>query len=172
MAILHGRRSHIIHWFPLVLLWIVLVLAACAPIQQSRWEQAQEATAGQGATAKEALAGGEFNKFFPKATNGYSVVYTQEKRGFAEAVLKYEGEEMATLSIFDTVSNPEAAQKYKESTQKVGNYPAVDVGENGTGILVADRFQVQVRAKNDSFTITDRTQWLMAFDLGGLAKLQ
>lgn len=172
MAILRGRHSHMTYGFPLFLLWMALILAACAPIEPSRWEEAQEAAAGQSATAMEALAGGEFNKFFPKAINGYSVVYTQEKRGFAEAVLKYEGEEMATLSIFDTVSNPEAAQKYKESTQQVGHYPAVDVGGNGTGILVADRFQVQVRAKNDSFTVTDRTQWLMAFDLAGLANLQ
>jgi hypothetical protein len=172
MATQRGGRDHITHWLQCFLLGLALVLVACAPVDRSRWEEAQETTAGQRATDKEAVAGGEFNKFFPKANNGYSVVYTQEKRGFAEAVLKHEGTEVATLSIFDTVSNPEAAQKYQESTKKVGNYPAVDVGENGTGILVADRFQVQVRAKTENFTAVDRKEWLFAFDLDGLAGLQ
>jgi hypothetical protein len=165
-------RSPRARWFQLSLCWLVLVLSACAPVEPSRWEEAQEATAGQSATASEALAGGEFNKFFPQATDGYLVVYTQEKRGFAEAVLKYEGEEVATLSIFDTVSNPEAAQKYKASGQRIGDYPAVEVGQNGAGILVADRFQVLVRAKSETFTMADRNRWLLAFDLAGLARLQ
>lgn len=172
MAIQHGRRSYITQGFRLFLLWMTLVLAACAPIEPSRWEEAQEVTAGQSATAQEALAGSAFNKFFPKATNGYSVVYTQEKRGFAEAVLKHEGEEVATLSIFDTVSNPEAAAKYKESTQKLDDYPVVAVGANGTGILIADRFQVQIRTKSDHFSAADRDAWLLAFDLKGLAGLK
>jgi hypothetical protein len=172
MTIQRWRQSHSTPWLQLFLLVLALVLAACAPIEPSRWEEAQDATTGQSATDKEALAGGEFNKFFPKANNGYSVVYTQEKRGFAEAVLKHEGTDVATLSIFDTGSNPEAAQKYQESTKKVGNYPAVAVGENGTGILVADRFQVQVRAKSENFTAADRDKWLVAFDLNGLAGLK
>jgi hypothetical protein len=154
------------------LLGLVLVLSACAPVERSRWEEAQEATTGQRATDQEAVAGGEFNQFFPESTAEYSVVYTQEKTGFAEAVLKHEGEDVATLAIFDTVSNPEAATKYKESTKKLGAYPAVAIGENGTGILVADRFQVQIRAKSETFSATERDEWLLAFDLQGLAELQ
>ncbi|RIK42896.1 MAG: hypothetical protein DCC55_07460 [Chloroflexi bacterium] len=64
------------------------MLVACAPVERSRWEEAQESTAGERATSKEAIAGGEFNRFFPKSNGDYSVVYTQEKTGFAEAVLK------------------------------------------------------------------------------------
>jgi hypothetical protein len=151
---------------------MALVLAACAPIDQSRWEEAQEASAGQSATTKEALAGGEFNQFFPESNDEYSVVYTQEKRGFAEAVLKHAGEDVATLAVFDTVSNPEAAAKYQQSAEELDGYPAVAIGANGTGILVADRFQVQVRSKSDSFTAADREEWLLAFDLAGLSGLQ
>jgi hypothetical protein len=100
------------------------------------------------------------------------VVYTQEKTGFAEAVLKHEGEDVATLAIFDTVSNPEAAEKYKESTKKLGAYPVVMIGQNGTSILVADRFQVQIRSKSESFATAERDEWLLAFDLQGLARLK
>jgi hypothetical protein len=151
---------------------MALMLAACAPVDPSRWEEAQESTAGQRATDKEAVAGGELNRFFPESNDAYSVVYTQEKIGFAEAVLKHEGEDVATLAIFDTVSNPEAAEKYKASTKQLDAYPALAIGENGTGILVADRFQVQVRAKSESFSAADRDEWLLAFDLKGLAGLK
>jgi hypothetical protein len=167
-----SRKLHTRPGWLFCLLLVVVLLSACSPVERSRWEEAQEATSGQSATAREALAGGEFNKFFPTSNNEYQVVYTQEKRGFAEAVLKHEGEDMATLSVFDTISNPDAVAKYAESTETVDNYPAVAVGENGTSILVADRFQVQVRSKAESFTAADREEWLQAFDLAGLAALQ
>lgn len=159
-------------WLTLCLFCFGLLATACVPIDQSPYAAAQATTIGQRATAKEALAGGAFNKFFPKAHDNYSVVYTQEKIGFAEAVLKSKTEDVATLSIFDIVSNPEAAAKYKASTKQVSGYPATDIGNNGTSILVADRFQVQVRTKATSFTAQDRETWLAAFDLAGLAKLQ
>jgi hypothetical protein len=172
MTTQRGGRDRIKHWFQFVLLALALMLAACAPVDPSRWEEAQEATTGQRATDKEAVAGGALNRFFPASTDVYAVIYTQEKTGFAEAVLKHEGEDVATLAIFDTVSNPEAAAKYKESTKKLGAYPVVAVGENGTGILVADRFQVQIRSKADTFSPADRDEWLLAFDLNGLAGLK
>lgn len=84
------------------------------------------------------------------------MVFTQEKSGFAEAVLKQDGEDVATLAVFDTVSNPDAAAKYADSDETVAGYPAVAVGANGLAILVADRFQVQVRALNDDFARDDR----------------
>jgi hypothetical protein len=172
MGTLRWGRYGAIHWLQFFLLGLALVLAACAPIEPSRWEEAQERTAGERATAKEAVAGGEFNKFFPQSNDDYSVVYTQEKVGFAEAVLKHEGEDVATLSVFDTVSNPGAAAKYQESTKKLGDYPVVAVGENGTGLLVADRFQVEIRSKSENFSTADRDQWLLAFNLDGLAGLE
>jgi hypothetical protein len=172
MAIPRWKRSSITHWLQFVLLGLALVLSACAPVERSPWAEAQESTAGQRATDKEAVAGSAFNQFFPESTAEYSVVYTQEKTGFAEAVLKHAGEDVATLAIFDTVSNPEAATKYKESSKKIGAYPALAIGENGTSILVADRFQVQIRTKSDTFSATDRDEWLLAFDLKGLAGLK
>jgi hypothetical protein len=150
---------------------VLTLLAACVPVEPSRWEAAQEASEGQQATAAEALAGGEFNKFFPESQGDFEVVYTQEKSGFAEAVLKENGEDVATLAVFDTASNPDAAAKYAESDQNVAGYPAVAIGDNGTGILVADRFQVQVRSQSADFAAADRETWLQAFDLDGLAGL-
>ncbi len=155
-----------------LLLWLLLLLAACVPIEQSRYDAAQATTSGQRATSKTAVAGGQFNRFFPKGQQDYTVVYTQEKSGFAEAVLKNKGTDVATLSIFDTISNPAAAAKYQASTKQVSGYPTTDIGTNGTSILVANRFQVQVRAKAATFTAQDRETWLAAFDLAGLANLQ
>ena len=159
-------------WLTLLLFCFALLPSACAPVDKSPYASVQATTTGQRATAKEALAGGAFNKFFPKSNSAYSIVYTQEKIGFAEAVLKSKTEDVATLSIFDTVSNPDAAAKYKTSTKQVSGYPATEIGNNGTSILVANRFQVQVRTKAASFTTKDRETWLAAFDLAGLAKLQ
>jgi hypothetical protein len=75
------------------------------------------------------------------------------------------------LAVFDTVSNPDAATKYADSRNSVAGYPAAAVGANGLAILVADRFQVQVRAITDEFSEVDRETWLQAFDLDGLAAL-
>jgi hypothetical protein len=102
----------------------------------------------------------------------FEVVYTQEKIGFAEATLKEDGEDVATLAIFDTVSNPAAAGKYAESSEELEGYPLVAVGSNTNAILVADRFQVQVRSRSDEFTEDDRKEWLAEFDLDGLAALK
>jgi hypothetical protein len=160
------------NWLISLVLGSLILTAGCAVAEEpSRWDAAQEASSGERATAGDALAGGEFNKFFPESEGDYSVVYTQEKRGFAEAVLKEDGADVATLAVFDTLSNPDTATKYTESTQEIGGYPAVAVGDNGTAILVADRFQVQIRSQLDDFDEADRAEWLQAFDLGGLAQL-
>lgn len=119
----------------------------------------------------EPLAGGEFNKFFPKDQDDYNVVYTQEKEGFAQAQLQLKGAEVATLSVSDTANNAAALDKFQQSSEEIGGYPAATVGELGTAVLVADRFQVQIRSKDASFTAADRAAWIEQFDLAGLAAL-
>jgi hypothetical protein len=148
-----------------------LLLAACTPEAASRWAEAAATAQGQQATAEEAIAGGEFNALFPESHDDFEVIFIQEKIGFAEATLKEDGVEVATLSIFDTISNPEAAEKYAESDEEIEGFPLVDVGSNGSAILVADRFQVQVRSKTADFTEDDRKEWLALFDLAVLAGL-
>ena len=163
-----GRRS------ASILLGFVLglILTACQPIQPSRWDEAQQATEGQAVIAEgEVLAGGEFNKFFPEVSDPFNIVFLQEKEGFAEANLEFEGEEVATLAISDTANNPSARDKYADSDKELQGYPLVAVGNNGSAILVADRFQVQVRSKVTDFVAEDREEWLAEFDLDGLAGL-
>ncbi len=172
MTSMHLQSSRIFRLFQLCLLCSILWVAACAPVEQSQWTAAQEASEGQQATDQAAVAGGEFNKFFPEARDEFDVVYTQEKQGFAEAILRDGDDDVATLAVFDTISNPDAAAKYADSTEEVASYPAIAIGSNGTGILVADRFQVQVRSTSDNFTADDRATWLAAFDLDGLAGLE
>jgi hypothetical protein len=125
------------------------------------------------AVSREALPGGDFNKFFPKAEGDYDLVFTQEKTGYAEARLKKEGNAIATLSVFDTLSNPEAAEKFSKATESLGRYPLVAIGKQGTAVLVADRFQVQVRSTPDSgMGADDRKEWLKKFDLKGISSLR
>lgn len=154
---------------------VVSSLAGCRE-EPSRWEQVQQATRrNQPAVGREAVAGGEFNKMFPKADGDYQIIYTQEKSGFAQADLKQDGKPVATLSIFDTVSNPEAAANYRDATERLEGYPLIDIGSQGSGVLVGDRFQVQVRSKDANFSKDDREAWLKKFDLAnlvGLARLQ
>lgn len=118
------------------------------------------------------LAGGEFNKFFPKDSGEFDVVFTQEKAGMAQAKLKKAGNEVAMLTISDLSDNPSAADKFKGSSASIGGYPAAGSGGKGTAVLVENRFQVQVRSQADDFTQQDREAWLGKFDLRGLAGLK
>lgn len=154
------------------LLAAILALATISCGQQpTRWDEAQEKTKGKKAVSTDAYEGSTFNKFFPKAESPYDLVYKQEKKGTAIADLKMDGKPVATLTIFDTVSNPDAVAEYKESTQALGGFPLVAKGAKGTAVLVNRRFQVQVRSTDDAFTEDDRKTWLKKFDLFGLADL-
>jgi hypothetical protein len=160
------------HRWVFVLLPLAALAGAGCYREPTRWDEVQEKTRrNTPAVVKEAVAGGEFNKMFPKADGDYAIVYTQEKRGFAQAELNRQGSTVAILSIFDTVSNPEAAQNYRDATTQLGGYPLIDIGSNGTGVLVGDRFQVQVRSKDANFSKADREDWLKKFDLANLESL-
>jgi hypothetical protein len=154
------------------LVWL-LVAVGCQPVQeQSRWEATQATTeAQQIASEGEVVRGGEFNKFFPEAREAFTITYLQEKEGFAEAALEFEGDEVATMSVSDTANNPSARDKFVSSNKDLEGYPLAAVGSRGSAILVADRFQVQVRSTADDFAESDRTAWLLEFDLDGLAAL-
>ncbi|MBW4457530.1 MAG: hypothetical protein KME55_35465 [Nostoc indistinguendum CM1-VF10] len=152
---------------------VVLLTTACNPKAPGGFDQAQKESTQQKnvAVAKTATQGSEFNKLFPKASDGYQGVYTQEKKGFANLKLKKGGKEVALLSISDTTSTPSAAAKFSKSTKKIGGYPAVEVGKTQTAILVG-KYQVKAISSNPSFTASDRANWLEKFNLNGLAKLK
>jgi protein involved in sex pheromone biosynthesis len=157
-----------------LLLSMLLLVSACTPQAPSRYDRAQQESTQQRsgqAVAKDAKQGGSFNKFFPNARAGYSRVYTQEKKGFAEAKLKKGGQEVAVMSISDIKNLPIAAAKFKQSTEKLSGYPSVNQGANMTAVLVADRYQVKVQSRDPSFTQSDREAWLKKFNLNGLARL-
>ena len=158
-----------------LLLSILLLVTACQTQAPSRFDQAQQESSQQRsgqAVAKDATQGGSFNKFFPATQAGYERVYTQEKKGFAEAKLKKGGKEVALLSISDTTSLPRAAAKFQNSTKKIAGYPALEIGNTQTAILVGDRYQVKVLSRDPSFTQSDREAWLQKFKLKGIASLQ
>jgi hypothetical protein len=116
--------------------------------------------------------GSRLNRFFPKASGQYDLVFSQEKTGFASANLKSGGKTVALLSITDTNKNPEARDKYDDSEKKVDGYPAVKKGKKGISILVGNRYQVSISAKDDAFSGSDAAKWLRNFDLSGLEKLK
>ena len=153
---------------------LLFVSAGCSSKAISPYAQVQKETTQRSApkaVAKTATQGSEFNKFFPDAGNGYERVYTQEKKGFAEAKLKKNGTDVAMLSISDTTSLPTAAAKYDQATAKIQGYPAVQVGTTQTGVLVG-RYQVKVLSRTPSFAASDREAWIQKFDLRGLSKLK
>lgn len=157
-----------------ILLAVLLLVTSCSQKAPSRFEQAQTESTKRGATpavVKEAEQGSSFNKFFPKSGDGYDRVYTQEKKGFAEAKLNQGGKTVAMLAISDTVSLPNAAQKFQSSTKKINAYPAVEIGNTQTAVLVG-HYQVKVLSRDPSFTQSDREAWLRKFDLNGIAQLR
>ena len=120
---------------------------------------------------KEATEGAAFNKLFPAPADGYKVVFTQEKDGFAQADLTHDGKKVAVMTISDTAANPSARDKFKSSSKQIAGHPAAAVGSQGTALLVGDRYQVQVRSLDPSFAPAAREAWLEKFKLTQLAAL-
>ena len=157
-----------------ILLAAVLILSACSTQAPSRFDQAQRLSSQKGveAVSDKASSGANFNRFFPSVSGNYQLVFAQEKQGFAQAKLKQDGKTLASLSIFDTISNPSAAAKYEQSTEKVQGYPVVQQGSKGTSLLVDKRFQVKITSSDESFSPSDRLEWLQKFNLKGLGQLK
>ena len=155
------------------LVGVLLLIASCTKQPPSRFDRAQQDSRAKGSTAvvKESESGGSFNRYFPRAGNGYQRVYSQEKKGFAEAKLKKDGKEVAVMAISDTLNNPAAKNKFGSSQEMIGGYPAVSQGSKSTVLLVDDRYQVKVSSRDASFTESDRKDWLSKFDLKGLSRL-
>ncbi len=158
-----------------VVLSLVLLLSGCFQKEPSRFAQAQKDTTARGAqpaVVKNATQGSSFNKFFPADADGFDRVFSQEKKGFAEAKLNKGGKNVAVLSISDTSSLPAAANKYQKSTEKLNGFPLlVETPVKSTGVLVK-KFQVKVASRDASFTADNRMAWLKKFNLDGLSKLQ
>lgn len=158
-----------------LLLSVLLLVTSCAQEPPSRFEQAQQESTQQRsgqAVVKNATQGAKFNQFFPEPGGGYQRVFTQEKKGFAQAKLKKNGQDMAVFSINDTSSNPSATEKYQQSTKAISGYPAVEQGSSATALLVGQRYQVKVQSRDTSFTASDRESWLQKFDLKGIERLK
>jgi hypothetical protein len=158
-----------------LLLCLLLFTTSCAQKAPGRFDQVQQESSRQRsgqAVAKVATQGAEFNKFFPPAEDGYQRVFTQEKKGFAEAKLKKDGKDVAMLAISDTSSIPTTAATYSNSTKKIAGYPAREIGNTQTAILVDNRYQVKVISRDPSFTASDREAWLQKFNLSGLSRLE
>lgn len=150
-----------------------LLFTSCSQQAPSRFDGAQEASTSKGATAvvKDSQSGSAFNRFFPDSADGYKRVYSQEKKGFAQAKLNKDSKEIAILSISDTLNSPSAVDKFQSSSSQINGYPAVAQGSSGTAVLVNNRYQVKIRSKDASFSQSDREKWLKKFDLRGLSKL-
>jgi hypothetical protein len=156
-----------------VFLSLSLLVGCGGGNEPSRYDQVQQQTSQKGATAvsKEAQKGGSFNRVFPKSGAGYTVVPAQEKKGFAEYKLNQGGKTVAMLSINDTTGTS-AADKYQQSRFSIAGYPAVDQGQNITGVLVGDRYQVKAQSRDQAFTKQDRVEWIEKFDLDRLSRLK
>ena len=151
-----------------------LLFTACSQQAPSRFDDAQQQSTSKGATAvvDNSQSGSKFNRYFPDGNSEYDRVYSQEKKGFAQAKLKKGSAEVAILSISDTLNNPSAASKFANSAEQINGYPAISQGNSGTAILVGDRYQVKIRSKDSAFDAGDREKWLGQFDLRGLSKLK
>jgi hypothetical protein len=151
-----------------------LLVTSCTQAPPSRFEGAQQNSTSRGATAvvKESESGSSFNRYFPKPGNGYEVTYSQEKKGFAQAKLKKDGKEVASLAVSDTLNNPSSTDKFQNSTEKIKGYPVISQGTTGTAVLVSNRYQVKILSRDPAFTESDRQEWLNKFDLNGLSRVK
>ena len=127
----------------------LLTLTACSSEPPSRFENAQQESINAGnkntAVEKQAIQGAKLNDVFPRSGGGYERVFTQEKDGFSQAKLKSNGQDLATLAVFDTISNPSAASAFANASDSVQGYPLVQKGSQQTAVLVGNRYQVSIR---------------------------
>lgn len=149
----------------LVVLACVFALSGCS----RKEEPAPVASTPTPIPQSKATEGAAFNKIFPKSSDGFDVVFTQEKDGFAQADLSKDGKKLATLQVSDTDANPSARDKFKSAAKMIDGNPEASVGSQGTAVLVANRYQVQVRSLAPAFTAADREAWLKKFKLAELA---
>lgn len=153
-------------------LLLSLALVGCnkAP-ETSRWDKKTEEVkqAGKPAEASKATAGGALNRYFPGDGPDGKRVFTQERDGYAEAKLQRDGKDLATLSIADLSSNPDAKKKYDGATDKVAGFPLTTLGSTMSSVLVKERYQVRV--SSPALDAAARKDLLGKFDLAGLSKL-
>jgi hypothetical protein len=119
----------------------------------------------------EVVNGTAFNRLFPAAGPGEQLVFTQEKRGFSEARLKQGDATLALLAVSDTITLPEARQKFAGASESLQGWPLVEQGPQASALLVADRFQVKVIGQGQGLEEGKRHDLLAAFDLPALAAL-
>jgi hypothetical protein len=151
-----------------LVLALALTASACKE-EPTRWDQAAAAKP-TAIAASDSKPGSAFNKFFPAdGTDGMSRVYTAEKAGYAEAKMKKDGKDVATLSVSDTHNDAEAKTKFASASDKVKGYPLVTVGKNQSAVLVKDRYQVKVSSM--TLDADARKGLIEHFDLAGLAGL-
>lgn len=125
------------------------------------------------ADKEQVVEGGALNTYFPKPQGDFDIIFTQEKDGFAQAVLKEKNEQVATFSVADMANNPDVLKEYaKPTTPKFENYPMSTKRSKAEVILVGDKYQVSVQSDRDSFTKEMRQTWLKRFNLSGLATLK
>ncbi len=150
---------------------LALLLLACGKDEpkSTRWAEAGAAAVAQTATAPTASAAatGSLNRYFPKdGDGGYKRVFTADKEGYAEAKLQKDGKDVATLTIADTNTAPEAREKFKGASEKIEAFPLMKVGNNQSSALIKDRFQVKV--SSPTLDHEARKAILATFDLKGL----
>lgn len=148
------------------------VTAGCSKApESSRWDKKNDEVkkTEKPADAPKVTAGGAFNKFFPPDGADGKRTFTQEKEGYAEAKLQKDGKEIATLSIADVSTNPDAKKKYDGASDKVAGHPLTTLGSTMSSVLVKDRYQVRV--SSPSLDANARKDLLGKFDLAGLSKL-
>ncbi len=114
-------------------------------------------------------AGATLNSVFPKGSGDFKLTFTQEKEGFAQAEWTKGSTKLATIAITDTNSNPSARDKFRDASRRLAGFPAATVGSQGTAVLVADRFQVQVRSTSPTFSAADRDDLVAQCNLQALA---
>ena len=154
-----------------LLLLLILILGLYWAYKTFNGPKDEPIAAKPGVTAPAAaapVAGKTFNKLFPPSGDGFVIQFTQEKDGYAQADMLKGTKKVAQLSMSDTEANLPARDKFKDSAKKIGGNPAASVGSMGTAVLIAGRYQVQVRSTDPSFTAADRETWIAKFKTGDL----
>lgn len=172
----------------LLLLPLLLALAACnrpsgAGAGAPGSAHATAATAATAAPTSTAVAvasaavakmvdGAKLLPTFTPASAGGATdrVDRPTKEGFAEVVYKKDKDDLATITITDTLGVPGVRDDYKDAKETAAGFPLKTSGYAKSAILVADRFQVQIQSPR--LKAPERKAWLEKMDLKALQALR
>ncbi|PWJ40926.1 hypothetical protein [Sediminitomix flava] len=151
-----------------ILIYFCFVLASC---------QSESETKTRGdhiifSNDPDVIDGKLLQEAFPDSLPKFQIYVTHSAVGMVKAkVINDSSKVIASSSIIDLLNHKNEISRFKKSELSFEDYPLLIKGQNSIAILVADRFQVQIKSLSQSFNDDRIKERFKQFDLEKLKAL-